>query len=369
MFHGSVGEIIAKRASTSMGRMDLSVLDYRTLGNSGVRLLVGYSHGVGTPTKAEVTAYIHKEFDGKIAVNPDTVILVSTGDVVTGAVALNAGTHVERIPFEAAVNDPNTYRPLDTDALSTASRVINTVTAAVWEIERAPDGSVVMHRNIEEDVESIMKARYAKTSNRSASRITLASVGLHTAAAFSCLYSSGDYVRFMAGGKSQFGTVQSVSTSASGSIVKIVADGTGSVETVPLSMVIELVRASGAKLAEDDVVQEDYYTQAYGDAQFAEELTAQLQAEVTAGIADVAQKVCTALSRLGAVICQIHGPTVLVKRSDTKRLLVSVVASSNGSVTLVDGSQSVVGSNLSIEKVVQQIQTLLAGRKLDRIVT
>lgn len=367
-----IGDRIALKSSVSMGRPDLDVLDHRAINKSGARMLVGYRHGLGTPTKAEVTAFVHKEFSGKIAVLPDTIIVVATNDPHVGAVALNAVTHMERVPYEAALSDPKTYRPIDTDSLATATRVMNVVTAHVWDVERAADGSTVIHRNIEEDVDAIMKARYAKTAGRAASKVTLASVGLHTAAASpfgAPLYSFGDYVRFMANGKTQTGTVQSVSTTASGSMVKITSDSTGAVESVSLSMVIELLRAGGSSLSEDSITQEDYYAQAYGDAQFAEELTAELHGEVTAGVADTVSRICSALTQIGSVVCKIHGPSILVKRSGDQKLLASVVASKNGMATLVDKAQNVLGSNLSVETIVAQIKNLLAGRKMDRIVT
>lgn len=233
--------------STAAGlpsRSDLYVADVQAIDNTKCRVLVGYHKGNKVPSIAQLEQFFNHTFGNKVV-----------------AQTSSATSHPENaaISILATLNSPT--RPLAdiNDMIRVSSNsYMDENTQHIWQV--VDTGQVkYLSRQSNENIADIVEARKARTHKDA--RFS----GIKTAAP---LAMSGDQVKFMSPQNViLMGEITSISEA------KATISANGSSYTVDRQAIIQVVDRSSKSVQSSQNVLEDYFTKAYGDADFAKQLT------------------------------------------------------------------------------------------------
>lgn len=236
-------------------RSDMYVADTQSIDSMKCNLLIGYdAYVAGAPTLSQVERFVESKWHGKIHAQSTTARLHEGEE----AISILVTAHTDTRP----VTDATVMTRITTNAY------MDEQTGAMWHI--ADDGTQkYLMRRAELSIDEIVGS-----PNR-VSRKQARFGELRTAAA---MLTTGDTVRFWDGAMPMIGKVTSLSSDGVG----ISANGKG--YSVAREAVFNIVERSEGQLSAEKSTLQDYYARAFGNEQFAKDLTRKLNQQADGGL-------------------------------------------------------------------------------------
>ncbi len=246
----------AQRRAEKLGhRGDLWLAETVRAGRDAARLLIAYAESLKPPSVGDIEAFVNRHFDGRLRVQQGTQRLHQA----EAAVELIASMWAPKREFGDRRNmiqvSPHVYCERN-------ARTGDVQRDAVWDVARDAEGHPFLRRRTAEDIDAIVSERKQRLI-KDTRGLSFASV--KTAGAMQL--TAGDTVRFYADDQTLVGQV----LAASGGSNWRIQTATG-VFTVPKAAVFECVQAGSTREASDEQKLRDYYSQAFGDPEYADEL-------------------------------------------------------------------------------------------------
>jgi len=252
-------ERITRRvASTRSGRFDLRLSDYEVLDDRDATILVTYNQGLGFPKRSQLDEWVTSSFNGQILLDIESTRLHSEDNAIVAMVHKN---EIKRpIEHTASMLVVSGSRYMDNDQV-------------IWEVRSNDSGDRYLVRIAKDDIEAILRER--QVDERTASihhRVRLSDI--HTAGISDL--EVGDRIAYMGkGGILQRGEV----THVSDEMIHVRAPGNSTVATssgpgdkVKKEKVIYVYEKSPKSKKSQERFLVDFFTKAYGDADFARKL-------------------------------------------------------------------------------------------------
>lgn len=242
------------KISASVGhRVDLQFADARRINRNTAHFMLAYSDG-DAPKSQEITDFFSRKFDFKITPFLSTArIYKAQGCVTVVAQILNLTREIKDIRTRNMVPVITGAVYLDVDLQET------------WGVEDR-EGVKVLVREVKDDIMALVQAR-KKSMLDSRSTATFASLTQSDLLKYLTLLEKGDQVRVLVDDKVVDAEVVAVSDA------QIKVKTKGGLKTLPRQSVVDVVAKSPSKEDERLSDAEDYFTEAFGDPEYAKELT------------------------------------------------------------------------------------------------
>lgn len=232
-------------------RGDLYIADFSRIDADGGKLLLGYERSVGPVGANDVVAFVSRCFDGQL----QPLMESAKQHRAEGAVSLV----VKRTVPTRKVEDRKQMLAISN------THFLDQQLGDTWEVKAQEDGTKYLARVSRDDIGAIVKERRRRMSVQ-ASTCTFA----NTLSAGVPNLARGDEVRFYEGGRMLDGKVTRVGAAD----VSISAGGTS--YTVAHEAVAEILQASPQTQENVRSYLQDYFADAYGFEQYADQLTDRL---------------------------------------------------------------------------------------------
>jgi len=245
---------LEKKLSTAVGhRVDLQFADARKINKSTAHFMLAYTDD-HIPNSDEIADFFVRKYNAKITPFLSTARVYKHQKVVTVvAQVLSITRDYDDIkkPFMKPVIEGAVY--LDVPLQET------------WEIDER-EGRKVLVRKVKDDIIALVNAR-KKTMMDSYSNKTFASlVSGENITRYLSILDKGDYVRVLVDEK----VIEAEIISVKDEQVKLKYKG--GMTTVPRQNILEVVGKNPAITEKQDKAMVDYFSEAYGDEKYAEEL-------------------------------------------------------------------------------------------------
>lgn len=249
-----IGARVAAKLASDVGhRADFHLSDFRMAGSDLATIAVGFDAGIGRPNVQDVSDYITKAFEGNLAPHMSTLRLHADANALTVNVSQTRPCRDHKDIEQMIPNGPG--------------RFIEASTRCVWEVEDN-DGTPALYRVAEDDLNAILDHRMNSVSSRYAS----------STARIAKLIDSGrvmavpgaNVMFFSEGGKELVGCVMSEPDNHG--YLSVTITGQESTTRVHENQIHEML-TTAALDANTKKVLNDYYTEAFGDAGYASQLT------------------------------------------------------------------------------------------------
>jgi len=245
---------LEKKLSSSVGhRVDLQFADARRINRSTAHFMMAYTDEK-IPSSDEIADFFVRKYNAKITPFLSTARVYKTQKVITVVAQVLCITRdFEDIkkPFMKPVIEGAVY--LDVPLQET------------WEVDER-EGRKVLVRKVKDDIVALVNAR-KKTMLDSYSNKTFASlVTGDNITRYLSILDKGDYIRVLVDEK----VIEAEVVSIKDEEVKIKYKGGTS--SVPRQNVLEIVGKNPATLEKQDKEMVDYFSKAYGDEKYAEEM-------------------------------------------------------------------------------------------------
>ena len=246
---------LEQKINASVGhRADLQYSDARRINRNTAHFMLAYS-GDKAPSSQDIGDFFARKFDYKLTPFLSTARVYDTQKVVTVvAQILSITREIEDIKRQNMV-------PVIQGAV-----YLDVPLEETWQVEDR-EGRKVLVRRVKDDIMALVQAR-KKSMLDSSSDKTFASIARgDTLLKFLALLEKGDQVRVMMDDKIVDAEVVAVTESE----VKVRTKG--GMKTLPRQSVVDVVARSPEKQAMSLDEQKQYYTDAFGDPEYAEQLT------------------------------------------------------------------------------------------------
>jgi len=232
-------------------RGDLYLADFQRIDSDAGHLLLGYERSIGPVGSNDVIACVSRMFDGTLQPVMETAKQYKT----EGAVALVVQRTVPTRKYE------------DRNQMLAVSNIhfLDQQLGDTWEVKAQPDGTRYLARVSRDDIGSIVQERRRRMSVK-ASVVTFG----NTLSAGVPNMNRGDEVRFYDSGQLMTGKVTRV-----GEADVTIAGPTGNL-TVAHEAVVEILQASPQTKQNVRSYLSDYFADAYGFEEYADQLTDRL---------------------------------------------------------------------------------------------
>jgi len=264
MRNNKIGEKILQRCNDEFrklghtSRSDLSIIDFQAIddGRQSGRVLLRHAFDMEPPTAHEVEAFFRASFGNEVQPRLESMATHSEEKCVSLVASLLVRTR------------PITDADTDDMVRMTPTRYMDANSKNVWDVTEDEAGRKHLILTSESNLSEIVEARrnYRLRSMPKLSQIKSAAVAV----------SKGDHVMFFDNGIIAHGEVTSV-----GKLVSIDA-ATGSVSVDPQA-ILKITQKSPEEIASEKDYLENYFAKAYGDPEFAQELTRTTVSEETGG--------------------------------------------------------------------------------------
>lgn len=240
----------AKMAKQIGHRGDMHIGDFSGISKNAGRLLIGYDRALGPVVGSDVTAFVARQFEGRLVPMMETAKL-----------------HRPEGAVEVVVHRTVPTRRIEdsTRMLAVASTLfLDQELGDQWEVKSHADGTKYLSRVANDNISAIVAERRRRMAIH-ASTVTFAnalSAGVPN-------LSKGDEIRFYADSQLHVGKVKQV-----GAEVTVAAES-GSYTIAP-EAVVEILQVSEATTNEIKSYLGDYFKDAYGFDNYADELTRDL---------------------------------------------------------------------------------------------
>jgi len=243
-----------KISKTVGHRVDLALSDARRIDKSSAHFMLAYNQNV--PTTEEITDFFIRKFNAKITPLVSTARVYKDHGVVTVVASLlNITRNIEDAKGMKTVIADCSY--LDANLQE------------MWEVTER-NGKKVLARKLKDDIMSLVQARKNLMQDSSnGPKKTFAQVALGSnILKYLMLMEKGDTVNVLHEGKIyEDAMVQAVSDGD----VKV--DLKGKSITVPRPAILEVTSKAKQNAAKEQKKVEDYFTKAYGDPEYAKQLS------------------------------------------------------------------------------------------------
>lgn len=236
-------------------RSDMFVADVQAIDSMKCNLLVGYdAHVAGAPTLSQIERFVEGRWHGRVHAQSATARLHEGEEAVSILLTIHADTR--------PVTDATVMRRI------TGNAYMDDATASIWQVY--DDGTQkFLVRRADISIEEVVGS--PERISRKQARFD----EIKTAAA---MLTTGDTVRFWDGTMPMLGKVTSLSTDGVG----ISANGKG--YSVAREAVFNIVERSEGQLSSEKATLRDYYARAFGNQEFADRLTKQLNQQSEGGL-------------------------------------------------------------------------------------
>jgi flagellar hook-associated protein FlgK len=240
-----------EKMSASVGhRGDMHVADFKPIDQNGGHLLIGYEKSLGPVTSQDVTAFLTRSFSGQVVPVMETAKQHRAESCV--AIVVHRAIPTRKIgDSQGMVAIANTV-------------FLDQQLGDTWEVKAQPDGTKYLARVARDNIADIVGERRRRMSVQAST----ATFGNTLSAGVPNL-NTGDQVRFYEGGRLLEGKVQSV-----GDEVKITTTAGGF--AVSPEAVVEILQVSPETTKNVQSYLQDYFKDAYGFENYAEQLTDRL---------------------------------------------------------------------------------------------
>jgi len=241
------------KISASVGhRVDLQFADARRINRNSAHFMLAYNESV--PSSPEITDFFSRKFDFKITP------FLSTAKVYKDKKVVTIIAQVLNLTREVTDIKSNKMRPVIQGAV-----YLDVDLNETWNIEDREDGKVLV-RNVKDDIMALVQAR-KKSMLDSRAEKTFASFSQADLLKYLTNLEKGDQVRVLVDDKVVDAEVVAVSDAQ----VKVKTKK--GVTNVDRQSIVDVVAKSADK--EDKMLNdaEDYFTEAFGDPEYAKQLT------------------------------------------------------------------------------------------------
>ena len=245
---------LEKKLSTAVGhRVDLQFADARKINRSTAHFMLAYTDD-NIPNSDQIADFFVRKYNAKITPFLSTARVYKAQKVVTVVAQVLCITRdVEDIK-------KSFMKPVIEGAL-----YLDVPLQETWEVAER-EGRKVLVRKVKDDIIALVNAR-KKTMMDSYSNKTFASlVSGENITRYLSILDKGDYVRVLLDEK----VVEAEVISVKDEQIKVKYKGT--MTTVPRQNVLEIVGKNPAVTEKQDKEMVDYFTEAYGDEKYAENL-------------------------------------------------------------------------------------------------
>lgn len=232
-------------------RLDMDIVDYRVAGGKLAVISIAYDHRAGEPSASDISDFVVRGFGGKIVPHMGTCRLHAHANAVT-----------------MQVTAAQICRPAEDKkrmAHVGGNRYLEASTKEVWEIEDN-EGTPALYRVAEEDLNSILHAKY-RTSTRTASTIAMLNSLRGDGAAMAM--PGANVLFFSQNGDETVGKVMGAPDEHGW--VPVVVTGEESVTKIHRDQIVEVVTSPELDVNTKAMLKE-YYAKAFGDSEYAQQL-------------------------------------------------------------------------------------------------
>lgn len=245
---------LEKKLSQDVGyRVDLHLADARRINKTVAHFMVGFDGE--TPTADDIQEWFIRKFDAKMLPNMSTARVYDSQKVVTVVAQLHSITR--------EVGDIKRRGMVPVIAGTT---YLDVALDETWEVRDGGNGEKVLYRKNKDDIMALVQAR--RDAMLDSGKKTFASVAQGSnMLKFLAILSKGDDVKVYCDGKIMDAEI----LAADEAKVKVKL-ASGKVEELPRGNVIEVVNSGAAKEKAMKEQAEEYFSQAYGDPDYAKAL-------------------------------------------------------------------------------------------------
>ena len=251
-----LGARIAAKLQSDVGhRADLHLADYRKAGDNLATICIAFDAGVGRPDVQDIKDYVTIGFKGRLSPHMSTLRLHADVNALTMNVS------------QARPSRP--YKDVEAMVPNGPGRFIEASTNDVWEVEDN-EGTPALYRVAEEDLDAILEARKQSASGRFAStRARIASI-MDTGRVLAV--PGANVLFFTDTGEEKVACVMSEADDHGQVSVRI----TGQEENIRIheNQIHEMLTTAELD-ANTKKLLTDYYTEAFGDAGYAQQLVSE----------------------------------------------------------------------------------------------
>ena len=241
------------KINASVGhRDDLQFADARRINRNTARFMLAYSDE-NPPSSSEITDFFSRKFDFKVTP------FLSTAKVYDNKRCVTVVAQVLSLTREISDIKQRKMVPVIQGAV-----YLDVALKETWEVENR-EGNKVLVRNVKDDIMALVQAR-KKSMLDSRTQQTFASFSQADLLKYLALLEKGDQVRVLVDDKVVDAEVVAVTDAE----VKVKTKG--GLKTLPRQSVVDVVSKSQA--TEDEMLNdaEDYFTEAFGDPDYAKKL-------------------------------------------------------------------------------------------------
>lgn len=230
-------------------RSDMYIADMQEIDPLKCTALIGYdAHTAGAPTLSQLERFVEATFHGKVHAQTSTASLHEPHSAVSVCLTM----HTDARP----VTDATVMRRI------TATAYQDDSTGSIWQVVDNGQQKMLIRR-VDENIADIVAARLSRPDGR-----RTASFGQVKQAA--PMLTKGDTVRFFDGTMPVIGKVSSINGD------KVTVSVGSASHAVDRSAVFNVVERADAQLSNEQNTLEDYYARAFGNSDFAKQLTRKL---------------------------------------------------------------------------------------------
>lgn len=247
---------LEKKISKNVGhRADLQLTDTKRINQSTAHFMLAYTGDL--PSTEDISQFFIKKFNAKV------IPFVSTAKAYPLDQVLTVVGQVLSLTRDIADVKRPTMRPVIEGAV-----YIDVPLQETWKVTER-NGQKVLTRQVKDDIMSMVEARKATMMDiQSQDRnLTFASVVAKKTTDFLAILDKGDVVKALDGDRIIEGTVTKVTPTEVS--IKVKASDVSDT-TMPRMHVLEVVRRASNSAEKKALV--DYYTDAYGDPDYAKQL-------------------------------------------------------------------------------------------------
>jgi hypothetical protein len=232
----------------AVDRFDLKLWDHQVVGPHEARVLIGYTAGMGVPKRSEVDQWVVKAFNGSMRTVLETIRPVQDQPLVVA--------HVIKIPEVRPAVHSSSMIPVSASTFMDDDD-------QVWERRKNAEGGEFLARVSQEDLDELLKSKERNSHTAAVpGRPRLASAGKGE-----LLIEEGDQVAFTLHGMAMNGVVAAM---LADNTLKVTANNNSFV--IPSGSVFDVKKVSAKSKAMSDQEYIDFYSQAYGNKEYATEL-------------------------------------------------------------------------------------------------
>lgn len=242
-------------------RSDIAILDFEGIngGKDSGQVLLSYNKSAGALTTAQVEEFFLATYGNKVKPSLASIKIHHEGNYTCASLVCNLLRNTRPISDATEMTrlNPHTYIEASTDS--------------VWDVVSDQDGRRFMIKQSDDNLGDLIEMKRERAM-RSAPKLANMKEAL-------CHCEIGDTVKFYDNGIIGFGQIVQESN---GDKIVTIKTSTGTCK-VDYRAIIDIIQRAPRTISEEKDILQDYFSRAYGDSDFAKELTRTLVIEENGG--------------------------------------------------------------------------------------